>query len=361
MVSEEPTRKPTKAQKGMNTCLCIPSTIVSGTNARNLEQVTNIAYQIAKVATIYNVSEIVVLDIPERDASLIKDGSACLESAQASKGDRNKRIVFDDEISPATKKLDSSTPSHREDKDNSNSLLFATLLQYFVTPPYLVSSVFSSSIYKNKFGYAEKLPKLSTLPFMNNNGVHRYFREGLSIAKHTPKIQKKNRKTSALRKLKVTKYINIGESKPLELAGNEIPVNVRVTIDLKNKKVVSPQIAYGVSGAKSSFGYLVRLAKSFSSIFTELSFPEGYTESVFVQAENYFGNTASTDLSRLEKVSNGNILFVISNIEDLKLSFDQETVEGVKKVTEMFDSQVEVPTGLRIEDAAMIGLTKALL
>lgn len=359
------TKKPTKAPGPTQIALCIPSSVISHSNARNLEQITNVAYQIAKAASVYNVSEIVVLDIP-RAEEIQKKLEADANKAVQLEGDKgNKKIKFNisnEEIMAETKEGHSSETERLVERpeNENNALLLATLLQFFVTPPYLVKGVFQASKFNKKFKYAEKLPKIGNLPFMNNNGVLEDFKEGLTVPKHTPKIQKKNKKVSAVKKLKVTKYVNIGQSKLLELNGVEIPVNVRVTVDVKNRKIVSPQEAYGVTGTKGSFGYFVRYAKSFSSIFTQLSFPSGYTESVFVQADDFFSKAPKSDLENIEKVSKGEVLFVVSNLKDLEYSFSQETIPGVEKVTEMFDSEIKVPAGLRIEDATLVALAKAL-
>lgn len=359
------TKKPTKEHGSTKIALCIPSSVISQSNARNLEQITHVAYQIAKAASVYNVSEIVVLDVPRAEEIQEKLEADANKAVQLEGDKGNKKIKFNisnEEIIAETKKEDSSHEQVLVELpiNDNNALLLATLLQYFVTPPYLVKGVFQSSRFNKKFKYAEKLPKLGNLPFMNNNGVLEDFKEGLTVPKHTPKIQKKNKKVSAVKKLKVTKYVNIGQSKLLELNGVEIPVNVRVTVDVKNKKIVSPQEAYGVSGTKGSFGYFVRYAKSFSSIFTQLSFPSGYTESVFVQADDFFSRTPKSDLDTIEKVTKGDVLFVVSDLKDLEYSFSQETIPGVEKVTEMFDSELKVPAGLRIEDAALVALAKAL-
>lgn len=357
------TRSPSKEQGNSKYAICVPSSIISLRNARNLEQITNIAYQIARAATIFNVSEIVILESPSVTEKQALNEAKNQKAVEVEGTGGNKKISFnlsDADIGDKTEaQNDAATQEVVEKGDNeSNGLLFATLLQFFVTPPYLVKGVFQDSIFKHKFKYAEKLPKLTTLPFMNNNNVIKDFKEGLSIPKHTPKIKKKNKKVSALKKLQVTKYINIGQTKPLELNGAEIPVNVRVTVDVKNKKVVSPQVAYGVTGTKASFGYFVRYAKSFSSIFTELSFPEGYTESIFVRADDYF-NSKKVDLPKISGTSTGQKLLVVSSLEDLNYIFEGENIPGVQNATEMFDGQLEVPEGLRIEDAVMIGLTRA--
>ena len=56
-------KKKHKKTRPINYTICIPSTIIA--NAKSLNQVTQIAYEVAKSLTIYNVSEVVILDIPE--------------------------------------------------------------------------------------------------------------------------------------------------------------------------------------------------------------------------------------------------------------------------------------------------------
>lgn len=355
-VPEKSTNKPTKEASEVTYSLCIPSTIIARTNARNLEQVTNVAYQVAKAATIFQVSEIVVLDIPPTKDQLNAVSEIKLEGHTG-----NVKVKFgDSEDDPKPKSLAKKASDIDEiiDDLDSNALLFATLLQYFVTPKYLTKAVFRESKYNKKFKYAEKLPTLSTLPFMNNNRVGDHFKEGLTTAKHTPKVQKRSKKVSALKKLKVTKYVNIGESTPLELQGKEVPVNVRVTVDLKNKKVVSPSLAYGISGSKAAFGYHVRLAKLITAVFTELSFPEGYTDSIFINANDYFSDSTETSLDRAKRLTEGNALIIIGKLKHFEDCFKKDTIEGVNNVTEMFDSELKLPSGLRIEDAVMVGLAK---
>lgn len=354
------TKTPTKTMSDSSVSLCIPSTIIAESNTRNLEQITNTAYQIAKAATIYNVSEIVILDVPSKSERERREEQVSLQAVQLPGELGNKKIKFGGEADIKATTSTEPVVNEQQSKDADNALLFATLLQYFVTPDYLVKSVFKTNKFAKKLLHAEKLPKLSTLPFMNNNSVGRDFKEGLTVAKHTPKVQKKKSKVSAMKKLKVTKYVNVGEAAPLVLTGSEVPVGVRVTVDIKNKQVVSPQVAYGVTGCKSSFGYFVRLAKSFSAVFTELAYPEGYSESLFVQAEDYFGNATPLSLKQTDRASTGQVLLIVSKIGDIAYSFQADSIEGVDNVTDMFDGEIRVPAGLRIEDAAMIGLTRAL-
>ncbi|KAF6069876.1 putative RNA methyltransferase family protein [Candida albicans] len=187
-----PTKKPTKSVSETTISICIPSTVISSKNAYNLQQITNIIYQIAKACTIYKVAEIIVFD-DEPEKTL----------ANPSK----KSNVNGDKVSP--------------------SLLVASLLQFFITPPYLVKTMFSSHLnskFKNilpKFTYAFKLPKITTLPFMQNNQVYKDFKEGMIIPRETPLMKKKNKKTKSDHKITVSKYVNIGEKEALKLTLNE--------------------------------------------------------------------------------------------------------------------------------------------
>lgn len=367
--TEKPTKKPTKTAPSTQYALCVPSSIISLANARNLEQITHIAYQIAKTATLYNVAEVVVLDIPSPDVKQVQLEKEAGKMVLLGSDIGGKKIKFnfsDNDIVNAEQKPEEAAAGPEGVNDESqnayNSLLFASLLQFFITPPYLVKTTFAESRFNKKFKYARALPKLSSLPFMSNNNVLQDFREGLTVPKKTPKITKKNKKVSALKKLSVTKYVCVGEEEPLELA-QDVPVNVRVTVDVKNKKIVSPLQAYGVAGNKSSFGYLVRFAKSFSSIFTESSFPDGYTSSIYVDGDNYFGSGSETSLLPAAGApeKGGRVLLVVGNMKDLDYSFGQDkaSLEGVDSAQSMFDAKMEVPAGARIEDAALIALAKA--
>ncbi|RLV85496.1 putative methyltransferase [Meyerozyma sp. JA9] len=344
---EKPTKKPSKSMPKVEVALCVPSTVISHSNARNLQHATFIAYQIAKAATLYNVSEIVVLSIPDAEVVAEKTGPKVVSAATG-----GQKIMFDDVASSP------KTEQNHKTRTDDDSLVLATLLQYFVTPPYLVKAVFKDSKFRKKFKYAEKLPKIPSLPFMANNDVHKDFKEGLSVAKKTPKIVKKNKKVPG-KKLSVTKYVNIGGDELLELAGPDIPVNVRVTVDVKNKQVVSPRDAYGVSGNKSTFGYFVRVSRSFTSIFTESTFPSGYTKSYYISCDDFYGKP-DTGIKKetFGDISEGKVLLVMSNWKDLEASFSVEAFEGVDKVSELFDGELEMEQGIRVEDAVMVGLAR---
>ncbi|CAN3360246.1 hypothetical protein DICA1_D13960 [Diutina catenulata] len=353
--SKKVVKKPTKTTPALRVSLCVPSTVISSKNAYNLEQQTAIVYQIARAATAYDVGEIVVLDVPE-------PREPAVESAALPK---QTKLTFDDEPLPHEEAQETTKESA---SSLSDAVLVAALLQYFVTPPHLVKTVFANSAFPevvHKFKHASKLPKISTLPFMANNDVHAHFREAVAIAKQTPPVVKKGKKVKAERKLAVTKWVNIGADEALKLdIKREIPVGARVTVDIRNNTIVSPQEAYGVTGNKSSFGYYTRVASKFSSVFTEAAVADGYTGSLVVNCDDYFVKASSeADYNALpiyKPASEGNILAVFGNYRDLTRSFkdDSANLAGIESVGQMFDAKLVAPNGVRIEDACLIALAK---
>lgn len=330
--------------------LCVPTSVISRSNARNLQQATAVLYQIAKAASIYNVSEIVVMDTLREVEEPVR--------LEAAKSDNSKKIKFDD-IDEGTK---DASAKDKTDQVSEDAMIIATILQYFVTPPYLNKTIFKKQFHKN-FIYAKNFPKLTTLPFMSDD-VSSVYREGLTVT--MGKISKPLHKSKKHQPLKNTKFVNIGHDNYLELQGQQVPVNVRVTVNTETKKVVSPIEAYKEQvGAKSSYGYHVRIAKTFSSVFTESSFPEGYTKSLWVNSGDYFHHT-KTKLPAHKPELTGkeqNILLIVSKWTDIEESFknDAKNLEGVSKAQEFFDGQVSIPSGTRIEDGALIALTKLSL
>lgn len=336
--------------KKLNYSLCIPTTILA--NCTNLEQITYVVYQIAKAATIFNAGEIVILDM----------------------GDRKETKITEEKEEKKKKKTDARL---------SDSMLIASLLQYFVTPPYLVSTVFKKQFMKY-FTVASKLPRLSALPFMRylNEDNGRY-REGLAI-----RMTKPGSNSNSKKEFKQTKYINIGKEKNLELKKQLVPVNVRVTVDTIENRVVSPEEAYGdYVGAQASYGYHVRIAKTFGDIFTQCAFPSGYSQTVWVNSGDYYydeklkkyskveskipgitkivtgGEIRKADDGQEEPVDATNLLIVYGKWDHIKRSFQEskEQFEGCEGAHEFFDGQFELPGtapagNISIQDSCMISL-----
>ena len=361
--------KPTKSikvrSKQVDYSLCIPTSIID--NCRNLDQITHVVYQIAKAATLFNVAEIVVLDIPPLQRGS-KDLSPNSESPTDSKKMKRKQRLED-------------------------SFLISTLLQFFVTPPYLVRSVFKRQ-YHHYLKIAEKLPRLSALPFMryyteNNNR----YREGLAVRMSKPDQPNASTQTKSKKEFKQTKYINIGKSEYLELKAQLVPYNVRVTVDTVERRVVSPVEAYGdYVGAKSAYGYRVRIARSLGDVFTESSFKDGYVQCLYVNSGDFYYDETLKKYRKLEtgvprvtqlvtptptpsqelimdsttttSSSTAPILLVFGKWDHLKRSFDRshDQFEGCDGPHQLFDGQLELPGAVPqgnvpIEDACMIGLS----
>ncbi|CDO95478.1 unnamed protein product [Kluyveromyces dobzhanskii CBS 2104] len=366
------------SSKTVNHSICIPTTVLD--NCKNLEQITYTLYQIARSACIFNVSEIVILEV-ESEAK--KHGSQ--DTSGKSQG---VNIKFDQEDVANDGKKNSqngskSNTNKLDDKKRlSKPMLMASLLQFFVTPPYLVNSVFKKD-YMKYFTYAKQLPKISSLPFMRyyqeNQGR---YREGLAIRMSKPGERGKSKKS-----FDQTKYINIGKGENLELKGQLVPINVRVTVDTVEQKVVSPEEAYGdFVGAKASFGYHVRVAKSFADLFTQSPFPQGYTQTVWINSGDFFFDKTLkknvkvlTQIPAVEKVvrrteeeiladpskaNSANLLAVFGKWEHIKKSFEscKEQFEGASGAYQFFDGELSLPGTtpqgiIRTEDACTIALT----
>lgn len=327
-----------KAEEETSISICIPSSVISSKNAYNLEQITNIIYQIAKAATIYKISEIIVFKAPKEEEEEEDDNKS---------KEKSKKIVFEEDDDTNNKSSMNNNIQKEQEEDNS-TLLAASLLQFFITPPYLVKSMFSPHLNKKfsnilpKFKYAFKLPKITTIDMDKN------YKEGMIIPRETPLIKKKNKKVKADHKITVSKYVNIGESEAIKLdIKREIPIYSRVTVDLKNKTIVSAKKAYGNSGHKNAFGYHVRMIDDgdFNKVFIQSSIPDGYSNTIYVNCNDYFGNN-KIDLPEINEIK-GNILVVLGNLKDYQ-----------PDVHQLFDNKLTIPSGCKVEDAVMIALTK---
>lgn len=366
------------SSKTVDYSICIPTTILD--NCKNLEQITYAVYQVARSACLFNVAEIVILEA-ETDAT--PDQKKDRDQKKGSK------IKFDDsdlkeEQTETESENKGQGKGHHQDKSRlSKPMLIASLLQFFVTPPYLVNSVFKKQ-YMKYFKYAQQLPRISSLPFMRyyaeNDGR---YREGLAIRMSKPGERGKSKKS-----FDQTKYINIGKGQNLELKGQLVPVNVRVTVDTVENKVVSPEEAYGdFVGAKASFGYHVRIAKSFADLFTKSPFPQGYTQTVWINSGDYYFDDkikknvkVQTKIPAIEKVVRpspqeiehedpsktgpANLLAVFGKWDTIKKSFVscQDQFEGATGAFQFFDGELLLPGAtpqgqIRTEDACMIALS----
>ncbi|KAL6943312.1 hypothetical protein ACO0RG_002305 [Hanseniaspora osmophila] len=341
--------------KDVNYSICIPTSILN--NCSNLEQITYTLYQIAKSCTLYNINEVVIL----------KDTVESQTSAKSSKLKENRL---------------------------SKDMIIATILQFFVTPPYLVKSVFNKK-YWNYFKYCEKLPRLTSLPFMRHvndsdpaNDQARY-REGLSIRMEHPNKNQSSGSSKKKEAYQQTKYINVGKSEVLELKNQLIPTNVRVTCDLVEKKVVSPEEAYGnYFGMKSSYGYHIRVVDRFSQVF--MNAVTNYSQTLWINSGDFYFNKESntynnkvvtkipvlakiikaTDSEEQSKMEDSaeevpQILLMFGKWKHLATHFKANSAKDFDdsvQLHDFFDAELQLPKAvpmgnIRTEDAVMIAMT----
>lgn len=344
-----------------------------------------IAYQIAKASLIYDVAEIIVLKEKEENEQVVAGPTSEGEKIEVGSSG-GKKVVFgdDDDEGTSSSPIVSTTTSTTESKDDAivndeidDALLLASLLQFFITPPYLIKTMFLprlnpkfSSILP-KFKYAFKLPKIPNLPFMQNNNVHEHYKEGIIIPRATPKIKSKisSKLVPSPHKVTVSKYVNIGESEAMQLEiARELPVYSRVTVDVRNKTIVSAKQAYGVNGHKLSFGYHVRMVNDvqFNKVFTGSPVADGYNQTIFVNCDDYFDKWDETvkDVPLLKEKSDvDNVLMILGNYGTIQRNFlhdeAKDTIfEGLDSVLKLFDYRLDIPKGCKIEDAILIALTK---
>lgn len=318
------------------TTLCIPSScIATGTCGSSLQQ-TSTAHQIARAALLYGVSEIVVYSIPE-----VKETSAT----------EKKKIVFGEE----------ETRSKQEEYDE-DSLKLAGLLQFFITPSYLRKLLFNDL---KSFQHAKKLTKLPGLPFLNHS-KGRYL-EGMAIPakiqnkKMAAAIKKKNKTGSMKSKKEIaeessTGKVNVGNKTVIDLENQTVPVGSRVTVDIIDRKVVSPSTAYG----SDSFGYTVRIARNFGKVFTESIYPDGYTFSMYIPSEE-FTKHGEIELKKVSQVDrSGHTLLVYGKWTEVQRAVEQDRqeLEAVTNPESLFDGRLDVQRGARTEDVVMISLAR---
>lgn len=298
--------------------ICIPTDCIW--SCENLQQITHTVYQIAKTLTLFNIQECVVLEV---------------------------------------KRPEKSNKSHPEKHvELSDSMLISSLLQYFITPPYLRKIVFKAKFHKY-FQYANKLPKLSVLPYMRSiddeSNKVKDFREGVSIPMRRPINGKKVNKQ--------TKYICIGKEKPIELKSQLVPNNVRVTVNIKENKIVSPHDAYGEGnvGVNASYGYGVRIAHSFNEIYTQMMVP--YEQSCWIECGDFYAKLDKQNdnkLTILNELRDGNILIILGQWDRLQDSLVKD--DDIINISQFMDGQwclpSVVPRGhLTVEDACMVAMT----
>jgi predicted SPOUT superfamily RNA methylase MTH1 len=271
---------------------------------KNLDQLTHAIYMIARNACLFQINEIIIL------------GNKTNES------------------------------------NEKDTLLVGSLFQFFITPRYLVQETFCKSFQtgklpKNVFNKAKTMPLIPTIMEYLQPGINKdiKFREGISINKNILKLRSKtaNGKVKKLPKnVKTTRFVQIGLNTVLELDNKEdpLPLNVRVSVDMINKKVVSVQEAW----KEKYCGYVVRAAMGVVEVFTEA--PWEYDIGILIKAGEMFSHNNEVENEKLdswEKVS-GKMHSVIVVCP---------SVTGEEK--ELFDQTVGLNKA-RVEDGAVLAM-----
>lgn len=326
--------------------LCVADTCISPRNCKNLTQVVYTAYQIAETACAFDIREVVVLPTVLKDEEI--DGIK--EYFQ------NTRIDIEDEDDLKERYEQEKIKYH--DEAFKRAMLLASLLLFFVTPPYLVKTVFQNvQINPKAFILASKLPKITTLPFMriNKGKSSKQFREGMSISKTKQKRQKTS--SGKVKKIKKadreTKFVNIGESQLFELK-DAIPTNARVTVDVKNHTVISPMDAYGSMGMNNSYGYEVRFAPTWKDCIDN-----HYDSTITACCGEYYPSSSDknhlVDLIDTDEL-HGRVLVIVSRWSDIFNTVKEEDRESESPVS----GRIEIPSQVRVEIGCTIALTRLL-
>lgn len=233
-----------------------------------------------------------------------------------------------------------------EEGVESCGLKIAALLQYFVTPQYLVKETFktamsSGGLSPKVFAEAKKFPPLEALrPLLQPwRGGHK-FRDGVAIVRRPVRAKTasgKVKKTAV--KDKTTGFVNVGLSRAVELGGGvRVPFGVRVTVQMhgddkeaaeagaEDKEVaeaaeaaekgvypcvVSPEAAWHYAG------FSVRVAQSVASVFGEAGAAtggSGYSRVFGVDRDN--NNKASRDGDAISKQDNNHLLVAICCVRE---------------------------------------------
>lgn len=288
---------------------------------RNMDQLTHAAYEIARSACMFKVGELVLLG----------DG-----------------------------------------KEDRNSIVLGSLLQFFITPRYLVKETFakafeSGQLPKNVFNKAKTLPPVPTLLEYLRPGVNEacHYREGITINKNVLKHRRKNARGKVCKvpkAAKTTRYVQVGTQEVVEVRGDEgLPLNVRVTVDMDTKQVVGVKEAWGRYS-----GYVVRVAGGLVDVFTEVDTSlvgaDGYDMSVVVRTGDFFGKRKSKsksksakrllEVSREQLVQKEHVLVVVTG-----RSCEESDAGDEEEEEELFDGEIRVPDGSRVEEGVVIALS----
>lgn len=223
--------------------------------------------------------------------------SICIDAVQIVKDYKNLRLLTEALYMVARHACDMGVVElivldEETNKGSLNGLRVGALLQYFVTPQYLVKetfkTAFSKGLDKKIFNEAKKYPVIKSIktymkPWSDKDCV---YREGISIVR---KIRREKKASGKVKKStareKSTEWVNVGLPKVVELVDNErVPFGVRVTVEIVDREKYTGKIV-SAKDAWRYCGYVVRGACDSEGVFAgagAVTDGEGYSKVVGV-------------------------------------------------------------------------------
>lgn len=285
----------------------------------------------------------------------------------------------------STPDSDSSTENKNiSGKNTDNGKTLAGYLNYFITPSYLRKQVFGTDL--TFYDAAQKLPKLSGLPFLSHGGKYLV---GVSvprrIEKPKGKVSGKRKKKGQLADEKLTSYINIGTEKFLQLSnGVKVAVNTRVVVNTETQAIATAAEAFDVGRnrkvcgdaafwSSDSFGYTVRHVAAFGQVFTESPYPDGYKYTAWApahEAADLPALSAITPLTDSSFLKTGvpqtdpkedvPVLLVFGRWQELSAAIlaDQENFAGLPQAEPLFDGRLTASQAQSVETSVLMSLAK---
>lgn len=288
--------------------IAVPGSIMNNAQSRELK--TYLAGQIARAACIYKVDEV---------------------------------IVYDDMSHTSKQQTDFGLPN----QERNTCLQFGRILQYCECPQYLRKSLIPI---QKDLQFCGLISPLDAPHHLRQSDDFPY-REGVT----TNKKQKYDRGV----------YVDIGLRKEVAIDKNLEP-GIRVTVKLtsmdENKKkwtgiLVPPYEPRQELGVY--WGYTVRLAKSFSDVFMQCPYEEGYDFTIGTSDKG----TPVNEINDSELKPFKHYLIVFGGLAGLESVLESDETLPVNDVTLFFDKYINTCPGqgsrtIRTEEALLISLAE---
>ncbi|XP_048587034.1 putative methyltransferase C9orf114 isoform X4 [Nematostella vectensis] len=285
--------------------LALPGSILD--NAQSAELRTYLAGQIARAVVVFNVDEVIVFNESRKSLDKSKDGVSNFHS----KADANLQL--------------------------------ARILQYLECPQYLRKAFFPRH---KDLQYAGLLNPLDCPHHMRIDDDMPY-REGVVLDRPVGQSGGSLVNAGMRKEVKIDKCIKPG---------------IRVTVKLKPTSKSDPKVFFGNVVSPSApradaglyWGYSVRLAPSFSDVFTESPYPQGYDVMIGTSERG-----APVDCLELQPFSH--MLIVFGGLKGLEASLESDESLDVSDPSELFHHYLNTCPGqgsrtIRTEEAILISM-----